>query len=151
MNYCKRITDKYIRIGEVQFINPDLFPPEANADSRVYYTEMLIDKNNAEALALVRSAIDAVREQPDDREPMYDGDEWGDYPGKYVLHATTSMPPRVCFVEHNRIRQAEGDRDFYSGCHGAAVLVFYHYTLHDVAGVHAAINAAVKTRDDDRI
>lgn len=152
IEYNRCFTDKRIRIGEVRFVNVNVFPAADAADvSGPYAADLLFSKSDTGTVEIVKTAIRAAQETEHDRLPLLDGDlifpDVPAYAGKYILHATSAQRPSVCVLEGGKIREALDGEDFYSGCHGAATLNFYHYNLHGIPGVFAALGNVIKTRE----
>lgn len=149
----KRFSDKRVRVGEVQFVNADLLP--LTSGTKRHGVDVLVDKGNTEALKLITEAVSAASEDEGDLVPVGDGDDYAElmpnYAGTYFVHATTSdlFAPRV--LRGNRIESACNGDNFYSGCYGAAVLTFFRYHTNGHAGVHAAVEHFLKTRDGQRV
>ena len=167
-NYNKKLNETSVRIGEVRFSYANVFEPRANASGDPKYScAILIPKDNADAVKLVKDAIAAAQEKGKTskwggkiprpcKTPLRDGDEERDdpiYEGCYFINASasTKAKPAVKVLDGGILADALDSEDFYSGCYGAAVLNFFPYDSNGNKGIGAGLNVVLKTRDGEKL
>lgn len=170
MNYNKKISDTQVRIGEVRFSYANVFAPKAaqNGGDPKYSCAILIPKENTGALDMIRSAIQAAKEQgktgkwggkiPGNcKTPLRDGDidreDDETYAGCWFINANSpaKSKPAVKVLQDGQMYDALDEEDFYSGCYGVAVLNFYPYDASGNKGVAAGLNIVMKTKDGEKL
>lgn len=167
--------------AEVRFSYVRLFEPAPNQSGVLKYSAcLLLDKaNKAEKKrwdAAIEEAIKAgiakgkftANQRPILKLPIRDGDaelateqkKGEEYKGTWFVNASASVTDRTgAVLPPPEITKPQGgvavpilDRnEFYSGCHGRAIISFYAFNEGGSKGIGVAINGAYKTKDGDRL
>lgn len=157
-----------VRIGEVRFSYAYVFEPQADDAGKLKYScQILIPKENKEAIKLVKDAVAAAIEKGKEtktkwkgkvpsnlRNPLRDGDdekadEDPNYEGMVFLNAKNPRKPGVQVLEDG-LRYDASEDEFYSGCWGAVTLDFYPYD-NNSNGIGVSLGNLIKLRDDTRL
>lgn len=174
MNYNKTINDTNIRIGEVRFSYPHVLEAAENMSGKLQYSCcILIPKDNAEAVQLVKNAMAAAKERGKEEKwngkipregkgfELRDGDDKADdadggaeeYRGCWFLNANSSTKKRpFCKIyEDGEFVDAFDEDDFHAGDYGAAVISCYPYEFNGSKGLAWGLTGVIKTRDGERL
>lgn len=163
----KRNSDTSIRIGLVRFSYVNVFAPRKDNNGKEKYSVcVIIDKNNKEALDLIRDTIANVKAigksskwdgkiPANLKEPLRDGgiDREDDpaFAHSYFLNCNTEQKPGVGVLVNGKNQAAFDSEDFYSGCYGAVTLNFYPYNSNGNRGVGVGLQNVTKLRDGERL
>lgn len=169
-DYSINIKETKVRLGEVRFSYVNVFKPRRNDDGTTgkYSVQLLIPKENKNALELIESAIAAAKQKgvaskwngkmpPSSKlhTPLRDGDDEHpgepEYEGMYFMNTSTDTKPEVYINEGGKRVTALDSDDVYSGCYGAVTVNFYPYNNSGNVGISAGLNRVVKMRDGERL
>lgn len=163
----KKLSATEIVTGEVRFSYAHLFAPYAatqGADEK-YSVCLLIRKDDARTLELIRQAIKAAEELGSSSKwngripknlhnPLRDGDADKDleknpeYEGCYFINCNSTRRPGIIDKKGREILDPE---ELKSGDYGKADVKFYAYSNSGNNGVACAINNVMKTRDGESL
>lgn len=150
----------------VRFSYVTVFEPKAMDDApdgqKKYSVSILIDKSDADSLALAKKAIDAALEQGKSKWggkipvklklPLRDGDEERPeqeaYAGKMFINASSKTKPGII---DNMKQEITDETDFYSGCFGKVSVNFYPFDTKGSKGVACGLNNLQKLKDGDAL
>lgn len=151
-----------IRIGKVRFSYVHVFEPN---DDGFYSMQLLIPKDNEDAVDLVKSAIKAAAEKgksskwdgkiPNNlKKPLRDGDEEHEgeetYEGMYFLNCKNKMKPKVVADDAGMAVEC-GESEFYSGVWGVVTLQFFPYSNNGNKGIGVSLGNVMKLEDGERL
>lgn len=167
--------------AEVRFSYVRLFEPVPNQSGVMKYSAcLLLDKENAAEKkrwdAMIEAAIKkgiedgkfTANQRPILKLPIRDGDKelateqkkGEEYKGMWFVNASANHtnrngevqpPPEVTKPQGGVAVPILNPSEFYSGCHGRAIITFYAFNEGGSKGIAVAINGAYKTKDGDRL
>lgn len=163
-NANKKFTDTDVRVN-CRLSYAHLFTPRAmEGGEPKYQATLLVDKNDTQAVKLIRDAEAAAKAlftekygKPTGKlkSVVYDGDE--DFPedanceNKLVVRASSKTQPGLKVLESGMLVDALDDSDLYSGCYAAVEVNFAPYSAPSSKGVSAFLNNILKLEDGERL
>lgn len=163
-NANKKYSDTNIRIN-CRLSYAHLFEPRAieEGGDKKYSCTLLVDKNDAQAVKLVREAEAAAQAlfkskfgdfKGKLKSVVYDGDE--SFPGDevcegmLVIRSSSKTKPGVNVLEPGvGIVDPLDESEVYSGCYGAADVNFYPYSTTSSKGISCGLNNIIKMEDGE--
>lgn len=151
--------------GKVRFAFVSIFAPKANPSGKEKYSiTAIIDKDDAQTMSAIQSAIDQAYEagydvytrngkgqMPDKNavvSPIRDGDvdKEGDanFAGCWYLNASSDYRPEIVDADLNHIVDAD---EVYGGCYGRVSLKFYPYNAMGRKGIGVQLCNVQKLED----
>lgn len=163
-NTTTKVVLKNVRLSYVHLFKPEA--AEGSADLK-YSVSIIIRKDDAENLALIKSAVKAATEagvpkwggkKPATlKNPLRDGDEdrpdMPEYEGCYFINASSKTKPEVVEVAtingKRQLVQITDEENVYSGCYGHVSLNFFPFNTQGNKGIGAGLNNVMKTKDGE--
>lgn len=163
-NANKKFTDTDVRVN-CRLSYAHLFAPRAmDGGDPKYQATLLIDKNDTEAVKLIRDAEEAAKKLFVEKfgkvsgklkSTVYDGDE--DFPddpnceGMLVVRTSSKRQPGLKVLDSGVLCDALTDADIYSGCYAAVECNFFPYNAPSSKGISAGLNNVLKLEDGERL
>lgn len=135
-------------------------PDSVNGSEPKYSLSLIIDKNDKETIAKIKTAIEQAKKDgvskwggkvpPNLKTPLRDGDidraEDEAYAGSCFLNANSKQAPQI--VDKN-VQPILDQSEVYSGCYGRVSVTFYAYNSNGNKGIAAGLGNVQKLKDGE--
>jgi hypothetical protein len=135
-------------------------PDSVNGSEPKYSLSLIIDKNDKETIAKIKTAIEQAKKDgvskwggkipPNLKTPLRDGDidraEDEAYAGNCFLNANSKQAPQIV---DKKVQPILDQSEVYSGCYGRVSVTFYAYNSNGNKGIAAGLGNVQKLKDGE--